>query len=129
MRFCNFTHVLPHWTFLKSNFSGKDGIIADSSIINLYDAFGKDTSLTKDFGFSCITKYKGKTILFDTGSNADIFKRNCAKLGIALKEVDMVVISHGYFDHLNGLDHLLQVNPGVKFIFRMIFFGGGSGAI
>ncbi len=51
----------------------KKFLVQEGTITNLYDAFGKDTTLTADFGFSCITKYKGQTILFDAGSNADIF--------------------------------------------------------
>lgn len=98
--------------------------ITEGTITNLYDAFGKDTSLTKDFGFSCITKYHGKTILFDAGSNADIFKMNTTKLGIDLSKVDIVVVSHGHFDHLNGLDYLLQVNPKVKIYFPYDIFWG-----
>jgi 7,8-dihydropterin-6-yl-methyl-4-(beta-D-ribofuranosyl)aminobenzene 5'-phosphate synthase len=103
----------------KKNIEVKEG-----TITNLYDAFGKDTSLTKDFGFSCITKYQGKTILFDAGSNADIFKKNTTKLGIDLSEVDIVVVSHAHFDHLNGLDYLLQVNPKVKIYFPYDIFWG-----
>lgn len=98
--------------------------IREGSITNLYDAFGKDTSLIKDFGFSCITKYKGKTILFDAGSNAGIFKSNIRKLGIDLKQVDLIVVSHGHFDHLNGLDYLLEVNPKVKIYFPYDIFWG-----
>lgn len=98
--------------------------VKEGTITNLYDAFSKDTSLTKDFGFSCITKYHGKTILFDAGSNADIFKKNTTKLGIDLSKVDIVVVSHGHFDHLNGLDYLLQVNPTVKIYFPYDIFWG-----
>ncbi|HMW39746.1 MAG: MBL fold metallo-hydrolase [Saprospiraceae bacterium] len=98
--------------------------IEEGTILNLYDAFSKDTSLTKDFGFSCITKYKGKTILFDAGSNADIFQHNTTKLGIDLRKVDMVIVSHGHFDHLNGLDYLLQINPHVKIYFPYDIFWG-----
>lgn len=98
--------------------------IKEGTITNLYDAFSKDTSLTKDFGFSCITKYQGKTILFDAGSNADIFKKNTSKLGIDLSKVDIVVVSHGHFDHLNGLDYLLQKNPKVKIYFPYDIFWG-----
>lgn len=98
--------------------------VKEGTITNLYDAFSKDTSLIKDFGFSCITKYQGKTILFDAGSNADIFKKNTTKLGIDLAKVDIVVISHGHFDHLNGLDYLLQVNPKVKIYFPYDIFWG-----
>lgn len=98
--------------------------IREGTITNLYDAFGKDASLTKDFGFSCITRYQGKTILFDAGSNAGIFKNNTRKLGIDLKKVDIAVVSHGHFDHLNGLDYLLQVNPKVKIYFPYDVFWG-----
>ena len=98
--------------------------IKEGSITNLYDAFGKDTTLIKDFGFSCITKYKGKVILFDAGSNADYFKQNVERLGIDIKTIDIVIISHGHFDHLNGLDYLLTVNPGVKIYFPYDIFWG-----
>lgn len=98
--------------------------VKEGTITNLYDAFGKDTSLVKDFGFSCITNYKGKIILFDAGSNAAIFKSNIVKLGIDLRKVDMVVVSHGHFDHLNGLDYLLEVNPQVKIYFPYDIFWG-----
>lgn len=98
--------------------------ISEGTVTNLYDAFGKDSLLVKDFGFSCITRYKGKTILFDAGSNAAIFGSNTAKLGIDLSKVDIVVISHGHFDHLNGIDHLLQLNPKVKIYFPYDIFWG-----
>lgn len=98
--------------------------VKEGTITNLYDAFGKDTSLTRDFGFSCITKYNGKTILFDAGSNADIFKKNTSKLGIDLSKVDIVVVSHGHLDHLNGIDYLLQINPKVKIYFPYDIFWG-----
>lgn len=98
--------------------------VKEGTITNLYDAFGKNADLAKDFGFSCITKYQGKTILFDAGSNADIFKKNVTQLGIDLAKVDIVVVSHGHFDHLNGLDYLLQINPKVKIYFPYDIFWG-----
>ncbi|NNM17915.1 MAG: MBL fold metallo-hydrolase [Croceitalea sp.] len=98
--------------------------VQEGTIVNLYDAFGKYPSLTKDFGFSCVTNYNGKTILFDAGSNADIFKHNSDALGIDLEKIDVVVVSHGHFDHLNGLDHLLKINPNVKIYFPFDIFWG-----
>lgn len=98
--------------------------VKEGTITNLYDAFGKNPLLTKDFGFSCITKYQGKTILFDAGSNADIFKKNVNQLGVDLSKVDIVVVSHGHFDHLNGLDYLLQINPKAKIYFPYDIFWG-----
>jgi 7,8-dihydropterin-6-yl-methyl-4-(beta-D-ribofuranosyl)aminobenzene 5'-phosphate synthase len=101
--------------------------IPNNTIINLYDAFGEnDKGLQKDFGFSCILKYQGKTILFDSGSNADIFKMNVEKLAIDLSKVDFAVASHAHFDHINGFDYLLEVNPDVKIYFPFDPFWGAN---
>jgi 7,8-dihydropterin-6-yl-methyl-4-(beta-D-ribofuranosyl)aminobenzene 5'-phosphate synthase len=98
------------------------------SITNIYDAFGKENEkLVQSFGFSCLIKYNGKTILFDAGSNADIFKKNLAALGFDPGSIDIVVVSHSHFDHLNGLDYLLSVNKKVKIYFPYdIFWGAPS---
>lgn len=109
---------------ISGNWQTQHQEIKENTITNLYDAFSNDTSLTRDFGFSCITKYAGKTILFDAGSNADIFKANTEKLGIDLSKVDIAIVSHGHFDHLNGLDYLLQKNPKVKIYFPYDIFWG-----
>src|SRR5262249_40619249 len=60
----------------------------------LYDAFGKTSTMTKDWGFSALIEYGGKRILFDTGNNADIFAHNVDAKGIDLKTLDFAVISH-----------------------------------
>jgi 7,8-dihydropterin-6-yl-methyl-4-(beta-D-ribofuranosyl)aminobenzene 5'-phosphate synthase len=98
--------------------------VPEGAIINLYDAFGRTPSLIKDFGFSCITTVNGTTVLFDAGSNADTFRKNVDALGVDLKSVDIVVVSHAHFDHLNGIDHLLTVNPSVKIYFPYDIFWG-----
>ena len=122
----NLLSALISILFLSSNIQSEKTFseVKEGTITNLYDAFSKDTSLTKDFGFSCITKYQGKTILFDSGSNADIFKKNSSKLGIDLSKIDIVVVSHGHLDHINGIDYLLQINPKVKIYFPYDIFWG-----
>jgi 7,8-dihydropterin-6-yl-methyl-4-(beta-D-ribofuranosyl)aminobenzene 5'-phosphate synthase len=80
----------------------------------LYDAFGKSPSLTMDFGFAALVEYGGKRILFDTGNNAKIFEHNAKALGIDLRNIDFVVISHRHSDHSTGITYLLTVNPKVK---------------
>lgn len=98
--------------------------VQEGTITNLYDAFGRDSSLQKDFGVSCILKFQGKTILFDAGGNADMFKKNVKKLKIDLRKVDAVIVSHGHFDHLNGIDYVLKVNPKVKIFMPYDIFWG-----
>jgi Metal-dependent hydrolases of the beta-lactamase superfamily II len=44
-----------------------------SRITILYDAFGKDASMKKDWGFSALVEVAGKRILFDTGNDRDTF--------------------------------------------------------
>ncbi len=109
----------------EKNPISEKSVIADNTFTNLYDAFGKNRDgLTKDFGFSALIKYKGKLILFDSGTNADILKRNVETLGIDLAKVEIAIASHVHGDHINGFDYLLAVNPDVKIYFPSDFFGG-----
>src|SRR5881628_7094 len=80
----------------------------------LYDAFGGRAGLTRDWGFAALVEYNGKRILFDTGNNADVFAGNVRALGIDLRTIDFVVVSHRHGDHTAGLNYLLSVNPGVR---------------
>jgi 7,8-dihydropterin-6-yl-methyl-4-(beta-D-ribofuranosyl)aminobenzene 5'-phosphate synthase len=95
------------------------------SLTNLYDAFGEPHEGTRyDFGFSTLVRYRGKTILFDAGTNADILRRNTDALGVDLADVDFAVASHSHFDHISGFDYLLKVNPDVKIYFPADPFWG-----
>jgi len=85
-----------------------------SQITILYDAFGADPSMTKDWGFSALVEIAGKRILFDTGDNADIFAANVKAKGIDLTNLDFVVLSHRHSDHMAGLSYVLKVNPTVQ---------------
>lgn len=96
------------------------------SITNLYDAFGKENGLTKDFGFSALIQLKDRLILFDAGTNADILKTNVEKLGIDLGQVDYAIASHAHGDHTNGFDYVLSVNPKIKLYLPSDFFIGAS---
>jgi 7,8-dihydropterin-6-yl-methyl-4-(beta-D-ribofuranosyl)aminobenzene 5'-phosphate synthase len=80
----------------------------------LYDAFGGRPGLIRDWGFAALVEYGGKRILFDTGNNGEIFARNVHALGVDLRRLDFVVISHRHGDHTSGLRYVLRVNPHVK---------------
>jgi 7,8-dihydropterin-6-yl-methyl-4-(beta-D-ribofuranosyl)aminobenzene 5'-phosphate synthase len=85
-----------------------------SRVTILYDAFGTRPGLTRDWGFSALVEYGGQRILFDTGNNARTFAHNVRRLGVDLRQLSFVVISHRHGDHTAGLNYLLQVAPHVK---------------
>jgi 7,8-dihydropterin-6-yl-methyl-4-(beta-D-ribofuranosyl)aminobenzene 5'-phosphate synthase len=89
-------------------------LAAPNQITILYDAFGKDVAMTKDWGFSALVEIAGKRILFDTGNNADVFAANVKAKGVDLTKLDFVVLSHRHSDHMAGLSYVLSVNPTVK---------------
>lgn len=89
----------------------------------LYDAFGNQADLKKDWGFSVLVEYSGKKILFDTGNDARIFAENTKAMRVDLRDLDFVVISHRHGDHTSGLNHLLKVNPKVKIYVPAELFG------
>jgi 7,8-dihydropterin-6-yl-methyl-4-(beta-D-ribofuranosyl)aminobenzene 5'-phosphate synthase len=90
------------------------GLPIKAQITVLYDAFGKDSTLQKDWGYAALIEYGGKRILFDTGNNPDILAQNAKAKNIDLANLDFVVMSHRHGDHMGGLTHLLKVNPKVK---------------
>jgi Metal-dependent hydrolases of the beta-lactamase superfamily II len=83
----------------------------ENRITILYDAFGKDASMRKDWGFSALVEIAGKRILFDTGDDRDIFAANVKAKNVDLTKLDFVVLSHRHGDHMAGLAHVLSVNP------------------
>lgn len=83
------------------------------SITVLYDAFGEDSALRKDWGFAALIEADGRRILFDTGNDAEVFAHNVATAGVDLATIDTVVLSHRHADHMAGLAVVLEANPDV----------------
>lgn len=79
----------------------------------IYDAFGRNAAMHKDWGYAALIEYGGKRILFDTGNNPDILAENARAKGIDLTRLDFVVMSHRHGDHMGGLSYVLRVNPKV----------------
>lgn len=63
----------------------------------------------KKHGLSIHIKTENNNILFDLGPD-DTFIKNAKKLNINLREVDIVIISHGHKDHGGGLEAFLEIN-------------------
>ncbi len=58
-----------------------------------------------EHGLSYFIEFDGKKILFDTGAT-DVFLKNAEKLNINVDKADIVVLSHGHWDHGNGLKYI-----------------------
>jgi len=80
----------------------------------LFDAFGRNPSLKKDWGYAALVEIGGRRILFDTGNDPAVFEHNVKTLGVDLHTLDFVVMSHRHGDHTTGLSYLLSVNPKVR---------------
>ncbi|HOG19360.1 MAG TPA: MBL fold metallo-hydrolase [Salinivirgaceae bacterium] len=63
-----------------------------------------------EHGLSFYIEYNNKKIVFDTGQS-DIAAINAHKLGIDLNEIDLIVLSHGHYDHGNGLNFFPKNKP------------------
>ena len=85
-----------------------------AQITVLYDAFGKNPALQKDWGYAALIEYGGKRILFDTGDNPEILAHNAKAMHVDLSRLDFVVMSHRHSDHMGGFTYLMSVNPKVK---------------
>ena len=66
--------------------------------------------LRAEHGFSVWVEAYEKKILFDTGQS-DLLLHNAEALGIDLAQADAIVLSHGHYDHVGGLDRVLDLAP------------------
>ena len=72
-----------------------------------------DTRFRDEFecehGLSILVTTNKHCVLFDVGQS-DVFYKNALKLGVDLSKVDVVVLSHGHYDHCNGLERFFELN-------------------
>lgn len=77
----------------------------------LFDNYPGVPGLTSLWGFAALIRVADRTILFDTGSNGRVLLKNMAALDLAPESVDLLFLSHPHWDHIGGLDSVLEVNP------------------
>jgi len=66
--------------------------------------------LLSEHGFSAWIEVAGRRLLFDTGQGATL-AGNADKLGIDLRTVDTLVLSHGHYDHTGGVPLVIARSP------------------
>src|SRR5437764_12467197 len=66
----------------------------------LYDAFGTDPVMKKDWGFSAFIEINGNRILFDKGIDSANFAANVNAYDNTLSTIYYIIFSHWYYDHM-----------------------------
>ena len=72
---------------------------------------GVPDALIAEPGFSALVRIekagRERTLLFDTGVSAHGMVENMRRLGIAPADVEVIVLSHGHWDHVTGMEGLV----------------------
>jgi len=71
--------------------------------------------LGAEHGLSLFIRWNDHALLFDTGQS-DLFVRNARALDVELSSLDLVVLSHGHYDHGGGLPAFLASHAGVPIV-------------
>ncbi len=75
-----------------------------------------------EHGLSVYVETKRHKILMDTGASEKTLE-NAEKLGIDLKQVDIVVLSHGHYDHSGGMLAFCKLNKDAIIYMQRTAFG------
>ena len=65
--------------------------------------------LEAEHGLSFFLEYRGRRFLLDAGSSGR-FADNAQKLGVDLDGVELAALSHGHYDHADGLRAFFALN-------------------
>jgi len=80
-----------------------------AAVTILVDNQAKD-GLAAEHGLSILIRMSGRSVLCDTGQGGTLFA-NAETLGVDLTRPELLVLSHGHYDHTGGLPGLLRINP------------------
>jgi len=86
--------------------SGEPGVMQEPGLVVLTDN-QSDMGLDSEWGLSILVFSGGQRWLWDCGQSG-LFLDNAQRLGLDLAEVDGLALSHGHYDHVNGLAALMD---------------------
>ncbi|MCM1136103.1 MAG: MBL fold metallo-hydrolase [Clostridium sp.] len=72
-----------------------------------------------EHGLSFYVETKKHKILADAGSS-DAFLQNAERLGVDLGQADMMVLSHGHYDHAGGILAFAKKNPKARIFMQRL---------
>ena len=81
----------------------------------------RDSHLIAEHGLSLYIECDGLKLLFDTGET-DVYLKNAAKMGIDLRKIDIVALSHHHYDHVGGIKYFPVQNQKIKLVAQKCAF-------
>ena len=84
---------------------------------------GGTQGLIGEWGLSMLVEAAGRKILFDTGGRGSLVP-NASALGLDLKLVDALVLSHGHYDHTGGMQSFLRLRGKTQIYAHSKIFAG-----
>ena len=79
------------------------------------NACSYNSNILHEHGFSLYFEVDGKKWLLDCGASSK-FIMNCQEMGIAVDDIDYLLLSHGHNDHTGGVRSFVEVNTKAKII-------------
>ncbi len=77
----------------------------------VYDNNQNSSTCRAPWGFSAyLEEHK---LLFDTGGNGRVLLKNLKKEGIDISEIRYLFITHEHWDHIGGIDSVLELNENL----------------
>lgn len=103
--------------------ASNNGIEKPVTIKVIYDNYVNVNGLKSDWGYSIVIEGLDKEILFDAGTNPDIFEFNFGKMGLDASKIDFLVLSHEHGDHTNGIPAFVKMKKDIPVIIPDSFSG------
>lgn len=82
-------------------------------ILTLMEDTIQKEGLCAEHGLSVYVETKHHKLLIDTGASEKTWE-NARALGVDPEAVDLVILSHGHYDHGGGLPSFVKINPNAR---------------
>lgn len=75
----------------------------------------KGQGMLAEHGLAYCLNVDGHQVLFDTGQGLpNVLQNNADRLGINLDQTELIVLSHGHYDHTGAMPSVLEQAPAAK---------------
>ncbi len=90
-------------------YSKRDSLKVVALVENSLSSSSAPGNLEVEHGLSLYVESRDHKLLMDTGAS-QMFLRNAMLLGVDLREVDTLFLSHGHYDHGGGIPYFAGIN-------------------